>query len=194
MCFFLLESIWACTPGKPGCTPQGVSIRPHSCPFEPVRPNNLALCPALSIYVLVLARFVPFGAYLCLHTKQTLLYARGHVCTSPFVPVRACPHRKPGFTRGFENARARCNPFGPVRLENRAVRPWACVYVLFGAYLGLCARKTWLYDTGRVYTSPFVPVWAYTPSNLRFTPGFAYERARSCPFGPVGLENLAVRP
>ena len=44
VCMFLLESIWTCTPRKPGCTPLGVGTRPRSCPIGPVCPINLAVC------------------------------------------------------------------------------------------------------------------------------------------------------
>ena len=108
--------------------------RPRSCPIGPVRPENLALRPVLSMHVSV----------------------------------------------------------RPVRLENLAVRPWASVYVPFVVHLGLYARETWLYAPGRVYTSPFVPLWACTPLKPGFTPRFAYTRARSSPCWPVRLENLPM--
>ena len=107
--------------------------------------------------------------------------------------VWICTPLKPGFTPRFAYARARSRPFWPVRLKNLVVRPWPGMYVPFRAYLGLCAQETWLYALGRVCTAPFVPVWVCTPLKPGFTPRFPCVRARSSPFWPVHLENLAVR-
>ena len=109
---------------------------------------------------------VPFRAGLGLYARKTRLYSPGRVCTCLFVPVWFCT---PG---------------------NQAVRPGTCVHVPVRAHLGQYAWKTWLYAPGQVCTCPFVSVWACTPE----TPLDVWEHARSCPFGPVGPGNLAVRP
>ena len=74
------------------------------------------------------------------------------------MPVWPCLSQKHGFTPRLEYAVARSNPFGAVLLKILAVRLWACVYVPFGAYLGLYAEETWLYAPEAVYTSSFLPV------------------------------------
>ena len=119
---------------------------------------------------------------------------------------------------GFEYARARSSPFGPVRpenldlrpvlsmhvpilarlgpvrLENLSVRPWSRVYIPFGAHLGLYAKQIRLYAPEHVRRSTFVPVWDCTPRKPGFTPRFEYARARSSPFGSERIEYPAVGP
>ena len=119
---FPLEPFCACTPTKPGCTPLCVCTRPRSCPFRPVRPENLALRPVLSRHMFVLAR-------LCLFALKTWLYATGRVCMFPFKLIWACTHMKPGCTPLGVCVCSFWSPFVPIGPGNLAVRPYRSVHV-----------------------------------------------------------------
>ena len=121
------------------------------------------------------------------------------------MPAWVCTPLKHGFTPRFEYAHARSSPFGPVRLENLAVRSWAWVFVPFGAHFGLFAKETWMYAPGCVCTFSLEPMlactprkpgcvpWAcvYVPVRARFglyaqeTRLYAPGRVCTCPFVPV---------
>ena len=135
---FLVDSIWAYTPTKPGCTPQGVFTRPNSCPFGPVLPVTLALRPVLRMHV-------PVPARLGLYAVKTWLYAAGRVCMFLLEPIQSCMPSKPGcmplgmcvrpllcpfgtvenlgYTTRFSHERARSSPVGPVGPKNLALHP-----------------------------------------------------------------------
>ena len=86
----LFVPVRACAPGKPGRMALDVGARARSCPFETVRPENLAVGHWTCGHVPVRASF---GLY----ARETWLYAPTRVCACPFVPVWLGTARKPGF-------------------------------------------------------------------------------------------------
>ena len=138
VCTCPVEPVWDCTSGKPSYTPLHECARACSCPFGPVRRGNLAVRPWTFVHV-------PVRARLDLYAWDTKLYASARVCACLFVLVSVCRPRKPGLTPSNAYVCAHSSPFGPLGLENLAVRPWASVHVPVCARLGLYARKIWSY-------------------------------------------------
>ena len=165
---FSLESIWASARGDPGCMTLDVFTRTRWCPFGPACPITLALrpffrmhvpdCARLGLYALKKPGCTPLGKYLC--PFWSLFWAcmpSKHACIFLSMSLR------PPFCSSFghvrlanlaDYARGRSSQVGPLRLENLAVLPCTCVYIPFGAHLGLYAEETWLYVPGRVFFMP----------------------------------------
>ena len=176
-----MEPVWACTPGKSGCTPLDECARARSSPLGLVSPGTWLYDPGRPCYGLV-------GASSGVYAAKT---TRLHVCTCTFQPVWGCTPRKTGCTSLYECALPVGARLGLYDQETWLYAPGrGCA----GPFVSVWVCTPPKQGFKRVCTCTFEPDEPLRPENLAVTPPGVCARACWSPFGPVRAGNLAVRP